>query len=210
MAVKAKAKTSIVRNPARPLTLSAKSNGKKAATKKRKKRNPSLITTTKTVRRKVKRNPSLNGILGLFLGGLAGGLTFGLVESGINTLAPNASKNAQILLKGGGAWLVHQFLPPRTPLIGQYKNYVAGILAMFAGYDVWRFYIAPMLLGSGLHLPFGFSLFTEPTAATNQPAQIVTQLPPPPQQKQLIAAPDENGLWAGVNERGKVEIFPVQ
>jgi hypothetical protein len=202
----AKAKTSIVRNPARQLLLSAKSNGKKTTATKRKKRNPSVVTTSKVVRRKVRRNPSVNGILGLFLGGLAGGLTLGLAESGINTLAPNASASAQILIKAGGAYLINQF-GGSIPVVGKYKTYVAGILAMFAGYDVWRFYVAPMLSGSGLRLPFGFSLSTE----QQQPQP---QTPPAnaPQQRQLapMAQPiDDSGLWAGVNANGQVQIFPV-
>jgi hypothetical protein len=197
-AKKPAAKTSVVRNPSRPLLVGATTN---PPPKKRKKKNPSTVTTVKTVRRKVKRNPSVNGTMALALSGLAGGLTLGLIEAGINTLAPNASRSAQIIIKAGAAWLVSQF-GGSVPVVGKYKGYVAGILALFAGYDVWRYYVAPMLSNSGLQLPFGFSLFTEQHSPQQQ--QIAA-----PQPQQFAPMVDSNGLAAFVNPQGEVELYPA-
>lgn len=150
-----KAKTAMVFNPSRGLSIGGRTSVRKTSAARK---NPSrkLVAKSnprrKTVRRR--RNPATT--TGLVVTAVMAGIGVTIFDVLTTKVVPFTSPLIRVATKLGGAWLFQSSLGSKVPVIGKYKNDIALVLAVSAVIDLGKLYVLPAiapftggLLGAG-------------------------------------------------------------
>lgn len=140
-----KAKTALVYNPARKLTISG--SRVNPVKKRRRVRNAARIVATNPVKNRVrrKRNPATSS--GLLVAAVMAGLGVSVFDLAANRLLPQQSALVRAGVKLGGAWLFQSNLGSKIPLLGKHKNDIALVLAVAGVVDLMKLYVFPLIGG---------------------------------------------------------------
>lgn len=147
--LKRKAKTTMVVNPNRGLSIGGRTTVRKAA-----KRNPVRKTAAPVAnprKRRRRRNPatflrsnpsSASGLLVASVMAGVGVTAFDLIASRI---FPQSSLLARVGVKLGGAWFFQSAMGAKVPVLGKYKNDIALVLGVLGAVDLLRAYVLPVV-----------------------------------------------------------------
>ena len=140
-----KAKTAMVFNPNRGLSIGGRSSVRKSS--KARTTNPTRKIAAKanprrkSVRRR--RNPATT--TGLVVTAVMAGIGVTIFDVLTTKVVPFTSPLIRVATKLGGAWLFQSSLGSKVPVIGKYKNDIALVLAVSAVIDLGKLYVLPAI-----------------------------------------------------------------
>lgn len=142
-----KRNTSLVKNPARQVTL--KGNTAKrtnALTRNRSKKRAVVAKKQVRSKRRYRRNPAMGGALDGLLPALIGAVGINLFDLGVNTVAPNLSATIRTGAKFFAGFAFKAW-GRRIPVIGAYSGTIGNALYLAAGLDIVATYVMPSIAG---------------------------------------------------------------
>lgn len=142
-----KAKTALVYNPARRLTISGSRANPVVKKRRRKNAAAKIVRSNPQPARRIRRrrNPATSS--GLLVAAVMAGIGVSVFDLAANRLLPQQSALVRAGVKLGGAWLFQSNLGSKVPLLGKHKNDIALVLAVAGVVDLMKLYVFPLIGG---------------------------------------------------------------